>query len=466
MASAKKLITAQLDFNAVKEFKGDLTDLILQASSQDQLKALLLERYHRNETGTLSIEIHDQAAIFRWILPHVVMEAEKLHKQALEKARGRQYKEAISNWIKAISLNPRDPDYYFNTGIAFFEEKNYQQSIENLEKTLSLCPIYHKASLILGTIFLKLRKFDKAEHHLKESIYFNPNNSLAILNLAAVYSILKRYDEGINAFEKVLQLVPEEPRAWFGLGKIYSIMGHNKKANECFYKTIELDKKGTLALHAKRALITEETSVSLDIGVQSTDGNRPPVDENTLESILAEGYKAYIFGDYPRAVELYRKYIEYKSKDDYVWYSLGEAYIRTGQVKEAAAAFRNAIKLSPNKGLYYKQLAVAYDYLGESEKAANAAEQATRFGKKDSIVYTIWGKNLLKQKRILDAIDKLETALKLNKANLNAEYHLALAYMENNDQAAALDHLHWILNAKTNSPLKMQAEALLEKINA
>ncbi|MDQ7052114.1 MAG: hypothetical protein Q9P14_04165 [candidate division KSB1 bacterium] len=60
----------------------------------------------------------------------------------------------------------------------------------------------------------------------------------------------------------------------------------------------------------------------------------------------------------------------------------------------------------------------------------------------------------------------MEAALKLNKTNLNAEYHLALAYMRNQDFDSAIDHLHWIMNAKIKTPLKMQAEALLQKINA
>ncbi len=467
MATAKKLITAQLDLVAVKEFKGDLTDALSKFNSPEEIQNYLIERYDSDSTGELTVQLDGETASFKWILPEVDLNAEKLHQQALEKAREKQYKDAITFWIKAIALNSRDPDYYFNTGIAHFEEKNYQESIENLEQTLKICPIYHKARLILGTVYLKLRKFDKAEYHLRESIYFNPKNPLAILNLGAVYSIQKRYDEGIFAFKRVIELVPSEPRAYFGLGKIYSLQGKIKEANECFHKTIELDQKGLLTPHAKRAIVAEETALSLDI--QSGDGNQANqerLDDKQLEAVFAEAYKAYLFGDYQLAVELYRKYLEHKTKDDYVWFALGESFLRKGQPKEAAAAFKQAIKINPNKALYHKQLAIAYDYLDVPEKAIESAEQALRFGKKDTVVYTILGKNLLKQNMILEAIEKLETALKLNKTNLNAEYHLALAYMRNQDFDSAIDHLHWIINAKVKTPLKMQAESLLQKISA
>ncbi|MDQ7062715.1 MAG: tetratricopeptide repeat protein [candidate division KSB1 bacterium] len=467
MATAKKLITAQLDLSAVQEFKGDLTEALTKFNSPEQIQNYLSERYSSNDIGELSIHLNDHIASFKWILPNVDLNAEKLHQQALEKAREKQYNEAITFWIKAISLNAKDPDYYFNTGIAYFEEKNYQESIENLEQTLKICPIYHKARLILGTVYLKLRKFDKAEYHLKESIYFNPQNPLAILNLGAVFSIQKRYEEGVFAFQRVIELVPSEPRAYFGLGKIYSLQGKIKQANECFHKTIELDKKGLLTQHAKRAIVAEETAISLNLKNGDTSAAaKERLDEKQLEAAFAEAYKAYLFGDYQLAIELYRKYLEHKPKDDYVWFALGESFLRKGQPKEAAAAFKQAIKVSPNKALYHKQLAVAYDYLELPEKAIECAEQALRFGKKDTVVYTILGKNLLKQNIILDAIEKLEAALKLNKTNLNAEYHLALAYMRNQDFDSAIDHLHWIMNAKIKTPLKMQAEALLQKINA
>ncbi|RMD98722.1 MAG: tetratricopeptide repeat protein [Calditrichaeota bacterium] len=465
MAIAKKLITAQIHLEAVEEFKGELTENLADIKSSEHIIQVLQDRYGNGSAGELSIDLQDNVAQFRWILPRVVNEAEALHKEALARARSHQFREAIGNWIKAISLNPQDPDYYFNTGIAYFEEKNYKESIENLEYTIKLCPIYHKARLILGTIYLKTRKFDKAEYHLKESIYFNPTNPLAILNLGAVYFILKRYDEAIFAFEKVLKLVPTEARAYFGLGKIYSILGQVSQANDCFLKTIELDKKGVLKQHAKRAIVTEDAATDVDLELPAQqDGEQGQIDEKALEATYAEGYKSYLFGDYSRAVTLYRKYLSYKSRDDYAWLALGEAYLRNGQCNEAISAFKNAIKLNSNKGLYYKQLALAYDAAAMADKAIDAAEKAAGYGKRDSIVYTIWGKNLLKQNMVLDAIEKLEQALKLNKANLHAEYHLALAYLKNNEQQEALDHLHWIMSSKVKSPLKMHAEEKKKKI--
>lgn len=462
MPAAKKIIKAQINLPLVAQFNGEFTPVLAKKGGDSDIAGYFKQRYGASKVGQLEVQIDADIAKFRWILAKVVQEAESLHREALSKAKGHQYKQAIERWIKAISLNPEDPDYYFNAGIAFFEEKNYKEAIENLEYTLQLCPIYFKARLILGTIFLKLRKFENAELHLKESIYFNPQNALALLNLGAVYSILKKYDDAIAAFKRIIEISPKETRAYFGLGKIYSIRGDTQGANDCFRKVIELDSHSELANHARRAIVAEQHSHV----TTTNDGEaKPEIDESHLDDFYAEGYKAFLYSDYARAADLYQKYVQYKSGDDNVWYALGESRLRAGMTQEAIVAAKNAIKNNPRKGLYYKQLAIAYDLIGNHEDAIAAAEKALELGKKDSIVYTVLGKNLIHSNDVAKAISNLEQALKINKANLSAEYHLALALAKSGDISGSSEHLRWILNSKVKTPLKAEAEKLLQDLS-
>ncbi len=462
---AKKLITAQIDLNGVRTLDGDITQFLAKTPSEDQIHSFFQKRYQPTQ-GTLHLGVDKNVVSFKWTLAEISEPAEKLHKEALGLARKKEYAKAIELWVKAIAENPVDPDYYFNAGIAFFELKNFKEAIENLEYTISLCPIHAKARLILGTVYLKIRKFDQAEIHLKESIYFNQDNALALLNLAAALSILKKYDEGMRVFKRVIELSPaERPRAYFGLGKIHSICGRVKDANECFRKVIELDKQGTLANHAKRAIISDPTTSVFSVKTNSTsDIKIPKIDPEKLDDAYAEAYNAFLYGDYKKAIGFYKRYLEIKPKDDYVWYSLGEALLRDSKPKEAAYAFTKAIKLKSTKGLYFKQLAIAYDYLEDADRAIDAAERAIALGKSDSVLLTIYGKNLLRKERVAEAIDKLEQAYNKNKMNLTAQYFLAQAYIKNEDYDSASEHLHWIMATKIKTPIKMQAEALLDKI--
>jgi len=247
----QKQFSAVLRLNQFETLNGELNKFRDKSEQQKYIKQFLLQKYGQNEGKYQVIQKPNKVKLV-WTPSKVDSRAEALHRDALALAKNRNYKDAINNWVKAISINTSDPDYYFNLGIAFFESKNFNESIENLEKVIDLCPIYPNAYLILGTTYIKTRKFDQAEIQLKESIVINPNHALAYLNLGAVYSIIRKYGEGIEMFQRSLELSPKEVRAHFGLGKIYTIQGKADLANEHFKKVIEIDTNRALTNHAKK----------------------------------------------------------------------------------------------------------------------------------------------------------------------------------------------------------------------
>jgi Flp pilus assembly protein TadD len=444
--TAKKLVTATINLAEIRHFDPDIQHHLSQGREPATLKEYFERRY--GNTGNLDIFVNGELVELKWILPLVVSQAENLHKEALTLVKQREFKQAITKWTQAVALNPRDPDYYFNLGIAFFESKNYKEAVENLQKTISICSIYHRAYLILGTVLLKLRKFAEAEQHLRESVIFSPRNPLAHLNLGAVYSILKKYQEGISSFKLTIELSPKEIRAHFGLAKIYSFLGDTESANRHYRKVIELDQRGTLANHAKRGIVAvKETGAS-----------------DNLESYYAEGYNAFLFSDYRHAIAMYQHYVQRKPEDDFAWSALGAALMRAGQSQQAAQAFEQAARINPARPLYFKQLAIAYDTLNRSQDVIKVLEKAKNLGKNDSVMLGIWGKNLIKTNQLTEAVAQLQQAVKRSKSNLMAHYYLAFALFRLNQIEEAMIYLDNILSSKFNTPLKAEAEQLMAKI--
>lgn len=420
-----------------------------------------LDKFFENKYGQgggqLEIRYSPTKVKLSWFPRQYVAQAEKVHSEAVDYAKKKQLKQAVGSWVKALALNPADPDYYFNLGIAFFELKNYQEAIENLLQTLELCPIYHKAHLILGTVYLKVRKFELAEKYLQESLLFYPKHPLAYLNLGAVFSIMKRYTDGIEMFVKSIELSPKEVRAHFGLAKIYSLQNETEKANKYFKNVIAINSNEQLTIHAKRSL-TSGPAVEIPQSKSTT------IDPADAERYYQEGFRAYVFGDYQRSVQMYETYLTGRPGDDFVWFSLGEASLRSGNLLLASEAFRKALAINPGKGLYYKELAISLNQLGNETEALEMLQKGEQFGKSDSITATIWGKVLIKQGKFDDACVRLEKALKLDTNNLLAKYNLAIALMRKNQNQEAAGYLHEIVNAPVKSPIKMEAENLLREL--
>lgn len=445
--SSLKSITATLALSDLRHLDPEIKDLL---SSDPAVIAEFLKRRYSNK-GKLEVNFYDNKADLRWHAPATNADAEKLNQEALALARQKEFGKAISKWAQAIALNANDPEYYFNLGIASFENKNFSEAVENLRQCLAVCPIYHRAHLILGTILLKLRKFAEAENHLKESTHFNPRNALAHLNLGAVYSILKKYKEGIASFQRAIELSPREVRAYFGVAKIYSLLGDTENANANYRKVIELDANGALANHAKRGIV----ATSVDTG-QMPAAN--------LESLYAEGYKALLYSDYKTAARMYQRYLDKKPEDDHVWSALGVASLRAGAPDQAAKAFDQASRLNPGKALYAKQLGMAFDVLDRPEEAVQAMAKAHEQGKSDSVLLTLWAKNLIKLNQFTDALEHLERAVKQNRANLMAHYYLALALMRMGQMERAASHLEAVMGAKVDTPLKIEAQKQAQKL--
>ncbi len=451
--TAKKLVSANINLAEIRHFDPEIQQ-ILSNSNHTGLKDYLYRRYGNN--SNVDIIVNGEAAELRWILPRIISPAEALHKEALTHARQRDFKPAITKWTQAVALNPHDPDYYFNLGIAFFESKNYKEAVENLQRTITICPIYFRAHLILGTVFLRIRKFTEAERHLKESVFFTPRNALAHLNLGAVYSILKKYQEGIFSFQRAIELSPMEIRAYFGMAKIYSIIGDTENANQLYRKVIELDSKGVLANHAKRGITA----------VREPDNAVGSMASADLETVYSRGYNAFLFSDYQMAVEMYQQYVQRKPEDDYVWSALGAALLRSGQAQQAANALERAIKINTSKALYYKQLALAYDALNRSQDVIRMVEKAKTLGKNDGVLLGLWGKNLIKLNQITEALTPLEQAVKVSKSNLMAQYYLAVVLVRLNRLDNAMVYLDNVLSARISTPLKEEAQKLIAKLRA
>lgn len=445
--AAFKTITATIAINDIRSFDPEIHDL-LSGNHDPVTVANYLKRRYGN-SGNLEVRVADNKIELKWIAGSANPQAEQHHQEALAFARQKDFPKAIAKWTQAVALNSGDPDYYFNLGLAFFESKNYKEAVENLSQTLTVCPIYHRAHLILGTLLLKMRKYVEAETHLRESTLFNSRNALAHLNLGAVYSILKKYQEGISSFQRAIELAPGEIRAYFGLAKIHSILGDTENANLNYRKVIELDKAGALANHAKRAIITTTETV---------------VPQADLEKLYAEAYKAFLYSDFKTAAAYYQRYLERKGDDDQVWAMMGSALLRAGATERALEAFERASKLKPSKGLYFKQLGVAYDLLDRAEAAAHAFSQAHDLGKADSVLLAAWGKNLIKLNQITEALTHLERAVKMNRANLLAQYYLAVALMRMGQADRAVAHFEAVIGAKVSTPLKAEAQAQFRKL--
>ena len=196
-SEAHKSIKVNLDFG---ELKAEVPDLATKSASEQEifLKSYLAEKY-QGKGDTFDVLFNESHVQIVWGTPKNSLEADELNKEALSCARNKDLGKAIELWRRAIDLNPTDPDYHYNLGLALFEIKDYKKGLDRFLETVRICPPYYRAYFVLGSIYSKMRQFDKAELYLKLGLQLQRRNVSGLVNLGAVYSIENKIDEAIRA---------------------------------------------------------------------------------------------------------------------------------------------------------------------------------------------------------------------------------------------------------------------------
>ena len=98
--------------------------------------------------------------------------------------------EAISNYKKAIKLNPMHVKAHYNLGIALFAKKKYEEAISHYKMAIKLNPNFTNAHYNLGIVLAQRGEMKEAVHHFRKTVRLRPdlvaardNLELALLRL-------------------------------------------------------------------------------------------------------------------------------------------------------------------------------------------------------------------------------------------------------------------------------------------
>ncbi len=85
-------------------------------------------------------------------------------------AQGQLDRDAIKCFKKAIEIDCRNPDYYYDLGVAYFNISDYKNAIKCYEKTVELDDTDASAYLNMGTIYNILCEEEKALFYLRKAL--------------------------------------------------------------------------------------------------------------------------------------------------------------------------------------------------------------------------------------------------------------------------------------------------------
>ena len=197
----------------------------------------------------------------------------------------------------------------------------------------------------LGSVYFTTGKSAEAIVELKRGLELAPNSDEGYRQLGKAYLSSGHEEEAIAAYKKALDVNPYYWANHIALGKAYLLIGQGDKGLDEFRRVTELE--------------PENTSGWDDLG---------------------DAYER--LGRYEESIPAYQKSIQVEPS--WTNYSnLGNIYFLLRRYDEAVQMFQKAVELNPNQQMAVGNLADAYRWSGQKDKALATYDQAIALAFKD-----------------------------------------------------------------------------------
>ena len=170
----------------------------------------------------------------------------------------KNYKQAIFNLKKSLTLNDKYSDTYNNLGVALAETEKYSEAIENYNKAINLKNDYIDAYLNRGISLNKLKRYKEATSDFNLVIKHKPENIKAYNNLGNVYKNLSKFNEAVNSYNKAISINKNFLEA---ISNKADALQSQKKFDEALIELNKIYSKNPKFLNLKYKIISNKMSI-------------------------------------------------------------------------------------------------------------------------------------------------------------------------------------------------------------
>jgi len=150
--------------------------------------------------------------------------AAELYNQGVAYSKKGQYDLAISEYTKAIEIQPY-AYIYAGRGDAYYKKGQYDQAISDFSKAIEIDPKYADAYFGRGDAYINKGQYDQAISDFSKAIEIDPKYVDAYSNRGAAYERKGQYDQAISDCTKAIEIDPQYALPYLGRGLAYCQKG-------------------------------------------------------------------------------------------------------------------------------------------------------------------------------------------------------------------------------------------------
>jgi tetratricopeptide (TPR) repeat protein len=248
------------------------------------------------------------------------------------------------NSILEKRANPSDIDKLIDKAIEYTNSGMFKDAISLYEHALSLNPKSARIRHSIGQVYEKMGMDDKALQYYEDAYKSNPQYIKVHQNMGDLYLKKGNTEKAAEVIEKAAKISPNNPHRQSQLGKIYLSKGDVEKADSAFKAAIAIDPKNA-------GLRTEIGEAYLNSGHDEKAADAFKGSLNVVESVHVYnrlGIALRRKGRYLEAIDEYKKAVRLDPEDEVIYYNMGRAYLEANMKRDAISSFKKALEIDPN----------------------------------------------------------------------------------------------------------------------
>jgi tetratricopeptide (TPR) repeat protein len=302
---------------------------------------------------------------------------------------------AITEYNRALEINPDYAEARNNLGIVFFRKGDLEQAIAQFGKALETMPDDAEIRYNLGNALAKKGQLNEAVEQYRKAVQINPDYEIALNTLGHALAMKGDVDEAIAQFRKALEIAPGHAEAHFNLATALAGKGADEEAIAQFQKALEINPDyvdahfnlgNTLAKHDKldEALAHYRKALEINPAYEAARINLA----NALR--LAGDLKGAI-AQYQSVLEIHPDQVSVQNNLAWLLATTSDASLRNGTKAVALATRADQLSAGGNP-LIPRTLAAAYAETGSYALAAATARRGLELAvdqKNDALAATL-----------------------------------------------------------------------------
>lgn len=302
----------------------------------------------------------------------------------------------VAGWEEALKENPLAPENHIGLGQAFQYRGDFGQAEEEFkqalrfspghrnptaERLLSALPAAKAAAMVTkhinaGVDFQSRKDYVHAQQEYDEALKSDPNNAGVWVNKGTAYQAAEDFNNALKCYQQALKLDPSNQAAQQGI-KTASAQQQDKMVGDAWKQGGDLFKQGkydeAAAMYRKVLSVTPNdaaTHYSLGAVLQAMKKYDEAVAEYRMaigidpknkqyagaledcysvmaKPIIAMAVEKHKAKDYPNAIMLYQKALEFTPKDPTLYFNIGAAQYSMQNYSASAISYQKALDLDP-----------------------------------------------------------------------------------------------------------------------